>query len=562
MRTDLFAERSKMRENVYKDKFLIKQIELARAAISDKILDLSYSDFKYYYETGSRKEYESGYFEHRKQLCAYTLLAAIYPENEKYITGLENIIWAVADEFSWALPAHIPERTGIKDCVEFIDLFAAETAFSLAEAVIIIGDRLDARVRERVEFEVRRRVIEPYLSGKENSWDKVGSNWAAVCAGSVGASFLYLAEKNEIETALPRLIDTLKCYLDSFGDDGACTEGINYWIYGFGYFTYFAELLRQYTGGEIDLFSVPKAKSIAEFPHKIRFLNNNTVTFSDCGDKFINRSGLSCFLSKKYGCTAVTDDSCSLGFNDDSCYRAAHIMRDFAWRTEEACEDIIRYGTCCFKDAQWYIKKDKMYEFAAKAGNNNESHNHNDIGSFILNVNGRKIITDPGRGEYTAEYFGERRYDYFAPSAAAHSVPVINGSMQKDGAEHKGGIIYADDSTLRLRIEKAYDDPDIIQLEREFGFKSRSVSICDKALFKAENGSMTEHFVTALMPEFLDGCIKVGDARIICDIPEDKCRISEHTFSTGYNSVKTVYTLDIEFTGSGKEIIAKLLIEF
>ena len=48
-----------------------------------------------------------------------------------------------------------------------------------------------------------------------------------------------------------------------------------------------------------------------------------------------------------------------------------------------------------FKNAGWYIKRTSNYEFAAKAGDNKESHNHNDIGVFLLNVGGDKIVTDP-----------------------------------------------------------------------------------------------------------------------------------------------------------------------
>ena len=562
MRKDLFKEKASIGENARRDKFLQRQLERAGAAISDKTETLSYTGFITYYKTGSRKEYENEYFEHRRQLCAYTILAAVYPENEKFLHGLENIIWAVSDEFSWALPAHIPEDADPEACVEHIDLFAAETAFSLAEAADIIGDRLDKRIRDRIKFEVRRRVIDPYLSGRKNGWDTVGSNWAAVCAGSVGAAFLYLAEEDEIKTAMPRLLKTLQCYIDSFGDDGACTEGINYWIYGFGYFTYFAELLYQYTDGEIDLFSIPKTKAIALFPQKIRFSNDRTVTFSDCGDKFINRSGLACFLSRKYDGVIAADDGCALGFDDDACYRAAHIVRDFAWRSNGMCNGGPELGTYYFVDAAWYIKKNETYEFAAKAGNNNESHNHNDIGAFILNAGGNCVVTDPGRGEYTAEYFGNGRYSSFAPSSRAHSVPMINGGLQVEGAEHKGEITKADDDRLSIRFEKAYNDTDLSLLKREFIFKSGYIILRDEAVFESENGSITERLVTELKPEPCAGGMKIGDVKLLYDTSAHVCSVAEHTFPNGYDSVKTVYTLDIEFGVKGRESIMELIFEF
>ena len=38
------------------------------------------------------------------------------------------------------LPAHIPQNSSIEDCITYIDLFAAETAFALAEISHILSD--------------------------------------------------------------------------------------------------------------------------------------------------------------------------------------------------------------------------------------------------------------------------------------------------------------------------------------------------------------------------------------------------------------------------------------
>ena len=47
---------------------------------------------------------------------------------KKYRLCLQDIIWSILDEFTWALPAHIPQNSDIEDCITHIDLFAAETA--------------------------------------------------------------------------------------------------------------------------------------------------------------------------------------------------------------------------------------------------------------------------------------------------------------------------------------------------------------------------------------------------------------------------------------------------
>lgn len=566
MKKELFKELKRIAENISRDDFLKRQLAVLESTAEEYrecgIRSLTYTGFKCFYETGSRKEYEYEYFSRRRLLNSLAVLEITHGKNGEYISRLEDVLWAIADEFTWALPAHIPADMPIEECVTRIDLFAAETAFALSEIMYILGERLDRTVRQRIEYEVRRRVLLPYLNGQKNSWDALENNWAAVCAGSVGAAFLYIADDDEIKSVLPRLKKTLLCYLDGFGDDGACTEGINYWIYGFGYFTYFAELLYSYTNGKDNLFDNDKVKSIALFQQRICLKNNGTVTFSDSGDNFMHRSGLSHFLARVYDCVTVPDDSGALGAEDDDCFRFAHIIRDFAWRdikTAKAAEN--ESGFEYFENAAWYIKKTSAWEFAAKAGNNGESHNHNDIGVFILNIGGKRIITDPGRGEYTAEYFGSKRYSSFAPSSLAHSVPLINGEQQCAGAEHTGKIITANNDKLVIDFERAYADDSLKKLRRSFEFSDNRIIMCDEFEFDKEPSEITEHFVSEAEPSLCSDGVMMGNMLIICDTDTFDIEISEKTFSSGYDRTKTVYITDMRVKSPNRLTVTKFNIE-
>lgn len=557
MKSRLFAERERIKANIEKDAFLRKQLGAIKESMNDtgRITSLPYTLFKIFYESGSRREYEREYFKHRKLLNAYAISALVYDDSAEYLDLLQDAVWAVLDEFTWALPAHIPYCTPPEKCVTTIDLFAAETAFTLAEIVSLFKNHLDTFVRERIIAEVRRRVIEPYLSGRENAWDERENNWAAVCAGSVGATFLYLADDEEIMAVMPRIKNSLECYLKGFGEDGACVEGINYWIYGFGYYTYFAELLCQYTDGKDNLFENEKVRSIAGFSQKIRLSDNKTVSFSDCGGDFIHKSGLLHFLAKKYDGIIVPDDSAAIGCNDDACFRFAPLIRDFAWRdtTLNTSKDT-QNGVSYFADAAWYIKITDNYDFAAKAGTNNESHNHNDIASFILNVSGKSIITDPGRGEYTADYFSDKRYTYFAPSALAHSVPVINGLFQKEGAEHFGVIVRAEENVLIIDFEKAYEDKSLIKAERKFIFRDNGFTMTDRLVFDRTPRSIKEHFVTEYKPVICDDGLLIDGVHMRCGAKEVECVISGQSFKDGKGRTKTVYTSDLVILNPKEEM--------
>lgn len=561
MTNRLFTENKNIKENVKNDAFLKQQVERIKSD-SEKfankdIAALTYTSFKKFYVTGSRKEYEYEYFLHRRRLNDFAILNILY-DDEKYRLCLQDIIWSILDEFTWALPAHIPQNSSIEDCITHIDLFAAETAFALAEISHILSDKLDKTIVERIKYEVYRRVLKPYLSGRKNSWDCLENNWSAVCAGSVGSAFLYFGTDEEIQTVLPRIKETLEYYLKGFGDDGACVEGINYWAYGFGYFTYFAQLLYQYSDGKDNLFDNKKVENIAVFPQKLWFKNNNTVTFSDCGDKFTQRSGLIHFLKQKYSQIAVHDDNCSLEFDGDDCYRFAHLIRDFAWRKNNIkVQTESENGFDYLKNAGWYIKRTSNYEFAAKAGDNKESHNHNDIGVFLLNVGGDKIVTDPGRGEYTSDYFSSKRYKYFPPSALAHSVPVVNGIVQQEAEEYRGNIVKATENELIIDCKDAYNDCSLKELTRKFEFYDDKIVLNDNFAFDTDKNDFTEHFVFDVKPTECENGLKIGNTEMCYNISDFECKINEVTYASNYNKQKTVYTVDLKHIVKTKTVETK-----
>ena len=79
--------------------------------------------------------------------------------------------------------------------------------------------------------------------------------------------------------------------------------------------------------------------------------------------------------------------------------------------------------------------KKQKYSFTAKGGHNDEMHNHNDLGCFQIVKNNKRVIVDIGAGEYTREFFGGGRYGdkVFVCGSQSHSVPIIDGALQKWG---------------------------------------------------------------------------------------------------------------------------------
>ena len=222
------AKNEEKRKQILSEPFFSHQLsELEKKRqyyLSTPIEPVPFNLYKLFFTIGDRRLYETCYFAKRERLVIFTTAALLYNRKED-INALEDTIWAICDEYTWVLPAH---TTDLGDCYDrsVIDLFSAETGFALAEIYYLLGEKLDIKIRRRILDSVEERIFVPYLS-RNYYWETNQANWAAVCAGSVGATFIYLAP-DRFENVQGRIINTLKTFLKGFGTDGVCVEGIGY----------------------------------------------------------------------------------------------------------------------------------------------------------------------------------------------------------------------------------------------------------------------------------------------------------------------------------------------
>ena len=72
---------------------------------------------------------------------------------------------------------------------------------------------------------------------------------------------------------------------------------------------------------------------------------------------------------------------------------------------------------------------------AIKAGGNS-SHSHNDIGAFVIALDGALPVGDPGGPHaYNNETFSSKRYTYNILNSFGHPVPVVGGKLQEDATK-------------------------------------------------------------------------------------------------------------------------------
>ena len=542
------------------------------------IPELPFSSFKRFDIDGDRKDFEGYYLERRRRLLTFSLLVWLY-RREEDVVELENIVWAILGEYTWVLPAHLSrprtkdgvimtERVAmseLQDDGHIIDLFSAETASALAEMLSLVGDMLSPIIVKRVEAYVKNRIFD--VINEPFNWKASTNNWSAVCGGACGIAAIYLEKDAEkLAKILKVSLDAMSKFVSGYTEDGCCIEGMSYWIYGFGYFTYFADLLYRRTSGIINLFDDPKIAKMAEFPQKCFLAGNGIVYFSDTGTTLALSPSLPSFLAKKYDSVAIPPIGCLMTDDySDNCSRFALGIRDFIWTDENLSKNAMKtFGTYILPNAEWYIASaESGIGIAAKAGRNDEPHNHNDVGSFHIYKNGRMTLADVGSGEYVKDYFGPHRYEFFPTSSAAHNLPIVNGKLQVAGSERVATDTRITQDGICTDIARTYDDETLKSLKRSISFdaKSGNVTIEDDYDFSVTPTSVIERFVSFDKPIVSQGEILIGGAEgstLYYDPSVLEASIACVPYS-GPSGVPTeAYTLDL----SVKTLSAKFSVKF
>jgi len=483
-----------------------------------EIKALSYSKWKLFWQTGDRRIYENDYFGRRYALEHVALLALIYPEEQKYMDKLMDIIFAICDEYTWCLPAHQGQNE--KNDNSRIDLFASEMGFYLAIIHTLLGDRLDPVIRDRIDAEINRRIVATYFGCENYGWWEIGkSNWTAVCVGSVGCTLMLMYPHLVTEAVEKRLLTAMQGFLDGFADDGVCTEGCGYWTYGVTFFVQFADMIKTFTNGRVDYFKDNKVRAIATFPQKMFLSDKAAVSFADGGRTLEYSFGVMHRLKAEYP-DDVLIYSPDYGTYDIGCGRFCVRMYAAVWMDEDYYNNPADNSTefeAYAKNACWLTKRTASYGFAAKAGHNAEMHNHNDVGSFIFAKNGRQLLVDTGSGSYTRQYFSSERYDIFEPSSRSHSVPVVNGKYQLVGREYSSADVTYTTGHFSMDIAGAYEVGGVSSIRRRFDMSDDKVILTDSYVRGADD-DIVERFVCEIKPEIVsDSCISIGDCELRFD---------------------------------------------
>lgn len=501
----------------------------ATADLSAPIPGLPSSLYHEFRETGRREGYEDAQRARRNML--YRLTLAEWLEGQgRFLGKLEDIAWARLEETNWAWPAHA--RTLDRPDHPTLDLAAAMTALDMAEMDYLIGERLSPNLRLRLRAEVERRAIGAFLDRDDHWWlhttpQKQVNNWTAVCVAGVMGAALYLeTDSKRLARIVTRGLHSLADYLETFDREGGSSEGPDYWTYGFGNYVVLAHLLHARTNGAIDLLRGDFIRSIAKFPVRTMLAPGVWTSFSDSDNNPVFHPGLLTYLASHLD----LPDLLGLGMRNDFAVETFNQfcwpLRQYAWSLPEGAGRAQLGPHDWYDEMGWMISRldpanSASLRLAAKGGHNDEMHNQNDVGSFMVVAGGKVVLTDPGRGRYSKSYFGPERYQNLFASSRGHSVPMINGLEQAAGRDHAARVLVhehgPDADRLELDMADAYPaEAGLSSLRRSLTLDRKTpggrVLLEDDFAFAGRDGLFQSVLVTPMAAETGNGTVRIGNA--------------------------------------------------
>ncbi|MDS0140376.1 MULTISPECIES: heparinase II/III family protein [unclassified Amycolatopsis] len=400
------------------------------------------------FRDGVRTDYEDAARELRERVTTL-VLAAVLTDELSVLDGAIDGLVALAEATTWCWAPHDRHTAARGEVLAdpgdpFLDLGAAEVASLLAWADHVLGPRFDARapgVRRRLRREVGHRVLTPFERVRDWHWlglDGDAHNWNPWIHSAVLTAALLLVDDEERRQRLVRLVvEGLDHYLAVLPDDGGIDEGVAYWWHGACRLLECLDLLAGATG--VDARELPLPAPLIRFPHRMHLGGDAYVNAGDAPARLplaqpwhvLHRWG-ELLGDDEVRAHAVSQARASGRpvWPQAGLGRALSALADPGWRKAWAGDPD---GTWLARD-QWLPRVQVLVAretagsvrgltVAVKAGHNGERHNHLDVGSYWVAVEGVPVVADVGQPTYTAGSFGPDRYRAWPLRSEWHNVP-------------------------------------------------------------------------------------------------------------------------------------------
>lgn len=439
------------------------------------------TDYLEYERSGSRVVMENP-FGNNNSALSNLLFAELAEGKGRFLNQIINGVWQACEMSSWVLSAHLPVQKSKRTLPDYneqiIDLTSGDMGSFLSWTWYFLHDEMDKInpiIAAKLYKNIQERILVPYMARSDYWWqafeikpDAVVNNWNPWCNFNVLSCFLLLEEdQDKLAAAVYRSMVSVDKFINYTNEDGACEEGPSYWGHAAGKLYDYLQLLSYATNGAISIFDEPIIRNMGEYIARSYVGNGWVINFADASAKGGGEPGVIYRYGKATGSIEMQQFAAYLSKNMQG-NNKINAARDF-FRTIEnlaSYNELLKttpalpaVNYAWYPQTQFcYIKNNQGFFFAGIGGHNNESHNHNDVGSFSLYLDETPLFIDAGVGTYTKQTFNSQRYNIWTMQSNYHNLPMINGIAQEFGAAFKAKNVLFDEkkSSFTMDISGAY----------------------------------------------------------------------------------------------------------
>ncbi|MGV3761195.1 heparinase II/III domain-containing protein [Parapedobacter sp.] len=546
----------------------------------EKYLDYAWkvvkaTDYIEFEKSGSRTAMEAPFGANCKALSAL-VMAELCEGKGRFVDQIVNGVWLFTEMTSWALSAHLPGpqasgRSLPDGSGHVIDLTAGDMGSFLSWTYYFFKetfDKIDPSISSKLFATLNARILDTYMERDDFWWQAINpkpgtivNNWNPWCNFNVLTCFMLLEEDpDKLAAGVYRTLRSVDQFINYNHLDGACEEGPSYWAHAAGKLYDYLQLLSYATDNQVSIFDRPIIRNMGEYIARSYVGDSWVVNFADASAKgggnmsLIYRYGQAVKSTEMQQFAAYLFERADRKFSVSLGRDLFHVLEDLtsfdALSTAEPALPAFR--SAWYDETEFcYMKTDSGLFFAAKGGNNNESHNHNDVGTFSLYVDNIPFFIDAGVGTYTRQTFSSERYTIWTMQSGFHNVPKVNGFEQKPGARYRSADVRFDGSKqeLSLNVANAYpSDAQIDNWMRTYRLEGRTLHINDKFAVNETLAPQEMHFLTWAEPDIATpGEVLLANAgkRVRLTYPADRFTAATETVELNDQRLSSVWGKEI-----------------
>ncbi|MFE4663417.1 heparinase, partial [Streptomyces hydrogenans] len=296
-------------------------------------------------------------------------------------------------------------------------------------------------------------------------------NWNPWIHSNIVAAALLLVDDAELQgRVIARCIEGLDRFLTSIPADGAIDEGFAYWWNGAGRALEALALLEEASGGVLNP-DLPVVRALVAFPGSMHLGGS---WFLNVADGPARAAGSLPWDMLHRWAVRLGDEASAahaapfIRPEPDPAAGLGRVLTHLSSRSGGSARpkrpDLTPGWGTYLPSVQIMVARQNPgstegLTLAAKGGHNGEHHNHRDVGSAVVALDGVPLLVDAGQPTYTAKTFGPDRYGIRAMQSAWHNVPAPFGLEQGTGPSFAATVLQEptpDEPVLALALGAVY----------------------------------------------------------------------------------------------------------